>query len=761
MKHIATFLLLAASCLGQTQLTVAPAYVTTGAITINSPTIIVGATVQAVAILQPSLTDVTALCSVPGPNTVTWGSSAPSVATVSATGLITGVSGGTANVTCTLNGITGTGVVTVAAVPYITNPTCGTPPCPLPNGTNGTAYNFTFQEMGGVGSVTWSVTSGAIPGWATLNSSTGALTGTPNVNATTSFTIHVVDSASNAASLAVTLTVATGGACGPPNYPCDRIDLLVQKLPATLPSVGGLVGINNIVSDTLGNGNRIVRVTDSAFNPAKPNKSYVSAGTGSGDENLWSRNVGNHYLICINDSGSLEFVIDFNSSTFQMTRPYASAFPSTGGITIGAQTCEWGHTNNRAFLMGTVSTSSSLISYFDFTDWLSGPQTTPPTATGFFDFTENTVGLPNYGAGNCLPTTYANPTWEDEVAISNDDQTYGSAFSIAGGQGTGTKVAVYRVGSGCSTLDLNTGVVKGDWGSQGTATIPGGLGGFTVHNMKLSKGGDYMIIACTKNCPVGISDGSPFLWQVGTLNITLLSQGLGQGHWTEGYINWINGSNSPTGQRERRPWTNPSSFAPIYLTSQIPSSIQAPFGFHANWSNNTSSSDNQAYLEMRNGLPVIGVVNTTGTTMNWITGHVFSTSWSGSVDIGGVAYSIANCASTIVCTLSSSAGSLTGASYAFPSFTYGWEEELDMVFPNSGIVAQGTTVRVAQCLNSGDDAGTFDAAQCIAGTSQDGKYFIWATDWYGSLGSTSGASSCTTTSGASLCRADDFVGEIR
>lgn len=750
-------LLVTATAQPQSQLAVAPSYVTSTAITINSPVIVVGAVVQAVATLQPSLTDVSALCSIPGPNTVTWSSSAPSVATISAAGLITGVSGGSATVSCTLNGLVGTGTVQVEAVPYITNPTCASPPCSLPQGTNGTAYSFIFQETGGVGAVTWTVISGAIPSWAALNSSTGALTGTPSANATTSFTIKVTDSASNSSSLAVTLTVASSGACGPPTYPCSRIDLVTQKLPATMPSLGGLVGINNIISDTLGNGNRIVRATDSTFNPAKPNKELVVT-SGSGDDNVWSRNVGNHYLLCINDSGSLEYVIDFNKSTFQVSRPYASQFPSTGGITIGASVCEWGFTSNRAYVVGTAVSKTGTIGYYDFTDWLSGPQTTPPTLTGLFDFTELTPSLPNYNSGKCLPSAYATPTWEDEAEVSKDDQTYASAFSISGNQGTAVKLAAYRIGSGCSTLDTSTGAVQGDWGSTGTATIPGGLGGFTIHNTKISKDGNWLIIACTKNCPASPT-GAPFLWQIGTLNLYLLSQGEGNGHWTEGYLNWINGFNSPVGQKSRRLYTAPASPSTILSNTQFPTAIVYPFDFHAGYAN-ANSTDTYAIM-VTNNEPLasfIGVANTSGVTVNWISGHVFSTSWSGSMDVGGVSYPIASCASTIVCTLATSAGTQSGASYSFPPYNFAWESEIDMVFPNSGTVAQGTTVRMAQCMSTGTDAHIFDAANCIGSVSQDGAYNAFTSDWAGMLGSNTGGTTCSTTSN---CRSDVLINENR
>lgn len=77
----------------------------------------------------------------------------------------------------------------------------------LPKGTNGSAYNQTLSVTGGSGTYTFSITAGALTtfvgGGATglsLNTSTGAITGTPGASGYIDFTVHVVDSGSLAAS---------------------------------------------------------------------------------------------------------------------------------------------------------------------------------------------------------------------------------------------------------------------------------------------------------------------------------------------------------------------------------------------------------------------------------------------------------------------------------------------------------------------------------------------------------------------------------
>lgn len=84
----------------------------------------------------------------------------------------------------------------------------------LPNGTNGIAYSATLQASGGVTPYTWSISTGSLPSWATLNASTGQITGTPNATGTTNFTVQVADSETPPVTKtqALSITVNTAGA---------------------------------------------------------------------------------------------------------------------------------------------------------------------------------------------------------------------------------------------------------------------------------------------------------------------------------------------------------------------------------------------------------------------------------------------------------------------------------------------------------------------------------------------------------------------
>ena len=82
----------------------------------------------------------------------------------------------------------------------------------LPDGVTDTIYNQQVQVAGGIAPYTWSVANGLLPSWASLNKSTGVITGIPGAaTGTTNFTLQVADSECSAVSLtqALSLSVVT------------------------------------------------------------------------------------------------------------------------------------------------------------------------------------------------------------------------------------------------------------------------------------------------------------------------------------------------------------------------------------------------------------------------------------------------------------------------------------------------------------------------------------------------------------------------
>ena len=81
----------------------------------------------------------------------------------------------------------------------------------LPSGTVGIGYNAALTASGGISPYSWAVISGALPSGMALNSSTGAITGSPSAAGSASFTIRVTDAASQTATKALSINVAASG----------------------------------------------------------------------------------------------------------------------------------------------------------------------------------------------------------------------------------------------------------------------------------------------------------------------------------------------------------------------------------------------------------------------------------------------------------------------------------------------------------------------------------------------------------------------
>ncbi len=123
---------------------------------------------------------------------------------------VSGLSAGQATITASAagysNGITQVQVGTVATNLTITTPA-------LPSGQVGTFYSQTLQADGGSKPYSWSITSGALPDGLTLNSSTGAISGTPTaVIANTLAGFKVTDTSSPVKQATATLGVTINAA---------------------------------------------------------------------------------------------------------------------------------------------------------------------------------------------------------------------------------------------------------------------------------------------------------------------------------------------------------------------------------------------------------------------------------------------------------------------------------------------------------------------------------------------------------------------
>lgn len=134
-----------------------------------------------------------------------WTSSAPKIAKVSQTGVVTGMSPGSATITATSvtktgtrgrsgNALTaakskivsGSATVNVVARLRVTSKV-------LPEAAIGKPYTSSLTASGGTGSFTWALSAGTLPAGLSLTAATGDITGTPTALGKSSLTVHVAD----------------------------------------------------------------------------------------------------------------------------------------------------------------------------------------------------------------------------------------------------------------------------------------------------------------------------------------------------------------------------------------------------------------------------------------------------------------------------------------------------------------------------------------------------------------------------------------
>ena len=149
-----------------------------------------------------------------GATAYTWALSAastplPAGITLSSTGFISGTPTATGTFTPTVQvtdalGGVATRALSIRIYPQLSVSTSS----PMPVGIVGSAYNQTLAAAGGSGTYTnWAITAGALPNGLSLNATTGAITGSPTVANTFTFTVRVTDSVGFTASQSLTITV--------------------------------------------------------------------------------------------------------------------------------------------------------------------------------------------------------------------------------------------------------------------------------------------------------------------------------------------------------------------------------------------------------------------------------------------------------------------------------------------------------------------------------------------------------------------------
>jgi len=109
----------------------------------------------------------------------------------------------------------------------------------LPNGTVQLAYSATPAATGGTPPYSWSVVSGSLPSGLTLDTSTGAITGTPTAAGQYSFTLRAQDSAASPQTVSKQFGISVGTSAPQITTSTLPNGILKAAYSATLAATGG------------------------------------------------------------------------------------------------------------------------------------------------------------------------------------------------------------------------------------------------------------------------------------------------------------------------------------------------------------------------------------------------------------------------------------------------------------------------------------------------------------------------------------------
>ena len=498
---------------------------------------------------------------------VTTGALPAGLSLNSSTGVISGTptTAGTTNFTVTVtDSETPTAKTATANLSIVVNPVLSVTTASLPAGVIGASYNQTLTAAGGVSPYTWAVTTGSLPTGLSLNSSTGAITGTPSgtFTGTTNFTVTVTDSESptkktatanlsitvNAPPLSVTTTSLAGGSIGVV-YTNQTLQATGGITPYTwavttgsLPSGLSLNAATGVISGTpsgtfVGTDNFTVTVSDSET---------PTAGKASANLSITITVA----TLSITTSGSLPLgVVNsvYSGVTLQAT---GGITPYSWAVTTGSLPAGLSLNSSTGAITGTPTASGTV----NFTVTVTDSETpTAKTATANLSITVNpavtvtTASLPagvigtSYSqtlqaAGGVSPYTWSVTTGSLPAGLSLNGST-GAITGTPSGTFTGTTNFTVTVTDSESptkkTASANLSIsISAPPLSVTTTSLAGGSIGVVYTNQTLQAtggAGAYTWAVTTGSLPSGLSlnastgviSGTPSGTFVGTDNFTV------------------------------------------------------------------------------------------------------------------------------------------------------------------------------------------------------------------------------------------------
>ncbi|TNJ32880.1 beta strand repeat-containing protein, partial [Arenimonas terrae] len=384
----------------------------------------------------------------------------PAGLTLSTGGALTGTptAGGSFNFTVTAtdsSAFPGPYSGTQAYTLVIDPATVSLPATALAGGTLGQAYGESITAAtGGTAPYSYAVTAGALPGGLTLNTATGAITGTPGALGTFNFSITATDSSTGTGPYTATQAYAITVVDVPPV--ANAVSLTVAydsaATPVTLNITGG-TPVSVAVGTAPGNGTAIAAGTSITYQPtagyAGPDSfTYTATNSGGTSAPATVTVTVSDPVVTITAGGGLGTAV---------ATPYTQTFTFGGGAQpwSGYQV-----TNLPAGLTITGTTANTVT--------ISGT----PTEAGTFNLnvsaTDSSTGNGPYTVGQVFALVVSPPGLSLAPAPGTLNAPYGAAFSQAFTASGGSGPYSYAV-----TGALPAGLVLAGDTISGTPTVPG------------------------------------------------------------------------------------------------------------------------------------------------------------------------------------------------------------------------------------------------------------------------------------------------